>query len=90
MKNPLPISDSEREAKESMSALAVDRDGDEILIGLSREESEWLLRYNRDYAGPPRVRASKEDKAKAKEIREKHNVARLLALGRKSSGITLQ
>lgn len=90
MRNPLPISDDEREAKAAFHALDLDRDGNEILVGLSREESEWLLCYNRDYSGPPRVRATKEDRAKAKAIREKHNVARLLALGRKTSGITLE
>lgn len=58
-------------------ALSVDRDNREILIGLDREESEWLLAFvDRD-----KENRVGEDGDRYLKLYEAHERARALALG---------
>jgi hypothetical protein len=77
----LKLTDDERSAKRSFQALSVDDEGNEVYVGLSREESEWMLDYERKYA-PGRTRSPERDEKKRHiELHEKHELARLRAIG---------
>jgi hypothetical protein len=76
--NLLNLSDDERSAKRLMSVLSTDCQGKEILCGLTREESEWMIEYLHRYPIPLRARApSANDRKTYVALHEKHNVARL-------------
>jgi hypothetical protein len=77
----LKLTDDERSAKRSFQALSVDEEGNEVYVGLSREESKWMLDYERKYA-PGRTRSPKRDEKKRHiELHKKHESARLRAIG---------
>ena len=77
----LKLTDDERAAKRSFQALSVDSEGNEIYVGLNREESEWMLDYERENA-PGRMRPPERDEKKRNiELYKKHEMARLRAIG---------
>jgi hypothetical protein len=73
--NPLPLRDEERPFKEAMSRLSADADGNEIYIGLTREETEWLLNYRSRWGS-----VSNEERKRAISLQDRHKVARLQVL----------
>jgi hypothetical protein len=79
--NPLKLTDDERAAKRSFQALSLDAEGNEIYVGLSREESEWMLDYERKYAPGTGRRPEPQEKRRHIALNEKHELARLRAIG---------
>lgn len=76
------MSDDERAFRSASQALALDANGDEILVGLTREESEWLVQDERGWLEARQSGTrQKADKARYLELRDKHEIARLQAIG---------
>jgi hypothetical protein len=73
----LKLTDAERSARREFQTLSVDDDG----IGLSREESEWMLDYERKYALGRSRSHDRDERARRRELHEKHEQARLRAVG---------
>lgn len=78
----LDLAGWQREAKNRDHCLSFDSTGREILVGLSREESEWLVRYERETAEALKAgsRVRRADRAQYLELHERHESARLTAL----------
>jgi hypothetical protein len=74
----LEMSESDRAHLRATQALAIDAKGREILVGLTREESEWLL-WDSETRLDQRVTGtrSSEDRARALALQGKHEAARL-------------
>jgi hypothetical protein len=49
--NPLLLSADDRAQLTALFALTIDVNGDEVLLGLTRDESEWYLRYEQAQFG---------------------------------------
>lgn len=78
---PLDMLDEERATMFASHAFAVDAEGREILVGLSREESEWLVVDRRTWLEQRvRHRRSPADKRRSAALAERHEVARLKAV----------
>lgn len=77
----LNIDDADRELRLQNRALSLDEHGYEILIGLTRQESEWMVWYGKQYGISRKYGPSTEEKRRHIELNERHNTARLLALG---------
>lgn len=78
----LDITQGERAHLLETQALSLDRKGNEVLIGLTREESEWYLKDQQNWLEQRSSGTrSKEDKARFLELSEKHERARLQGLG---------
>ncbi|MEP7453865.1 hypothetical protein [Phyllobacterium sp. SB3] len=74
----LNLSDEERSSKHLRAVLSVDDQGREILYGLSRAQSEWMIDYQRLYPVPLRKQhPSTEERQIYVRLYEKHNLARL-------------
>jgi len=85
----LNLTIEEREAKSFFHSLGTwtDHNGKswEVLAGLTREESEWLLNYDRAFPYPdPNDRHSPQHRQRRKALRERHELARLQNIGRSS------
>lgn len=79
--NFLPLEDEVRAVKRKMRALAADSQGNEVFLGLDREQSEWLIGYRRQYPMPIRGQGpSASERARYSDLYEKHNAARAFAL----------
>lgn len=78
--NFLPLTDEVRAVKHKMRALVGDDQGNEVFLGLDREQSEWLIRYRRQYPMPIRGQGpSASERVRYSDLYEKHNAARALA-----------
>jgi hypothetical protein len=80
----LELSDVERWGAEQNRALARDLDGNEVFVGLNREESLFFVGYRRMTSLPLRaagLRPSQADRKRASELRQKHEIARLQVIG---------
>lgn len=76
----LELSEADRKHLSDTQAIGLDSEGREILIGLSREESEWLLR-DKELWVANRNSGTPTDEARSIELEEKHDVARLQGVG---------
>ncbi|MGB6185137.1 MAG: hypothetical protein WBF65_08465 [Sphingopyxis granuli] len=78
----LDLRDWQREGKTRDHCLSVDSEGREILIGLTRAESEWLVLYEQDSADAfvAGKRTRREDSKEFLRLHEKHECARLKVL----------
>lgn len=80
--NKLSMSASTREYKDALRALAIDEQGNEVLVGLSREESEALISDEENwFQERAHGTRSKADRARYIELHDKHELARLMWLG---------
>ncbi|RWA76674.1 MAG: hypothetical protein EOQ28_03030 [Mesorhizobium sp.] len=81
----LLLTDEEEARYREQRSLSTDEDGKKILVGLTVEESIWLVEHNRgDIAyrtGSSTERPTEEDKRRARELRDKHEIVRLAMLG---------
>ncbi|MBA8903130.1 hypothetical protein FHW17_004042 [Phyllobacterium sp. P30BS-XVII] len=78
--NFLPLTDEVRAVKYKMRALVGDGQGNEVFLGLNREQSEWLIHYRQQYPMPIRGRGpSASERARYSDLYEKHNAARTFA-----------
>lgn len=84
---PLDISDDMRSAKNSMGDLGIDDNGYEIYVGLTREESEWMVAYDRMYSVTTRGNRhpTHEEKTRRSALNEKFNNERRKGLVRNRS-----
>jgi len=78
----LDLTEAERAFLTEMIDLGNDDAGNEVLVGLTVEESVYLIDRSRQLFFR-RKPTSKEDARRAVELRERHEIARLTALGRK-------
>jgi hypothetical protein len=69
----LNLTDGERAYFDEMRSLGVDSNGNQVLVGLTLEESLFYLAYSRGEAGVK----SHEDKSRYLELHEKHETTRL-------------
>lgn len=75
------MSEGDRAFLSGQQELAVDDEGQEILVGLTREESEWYLRDSDSWMQQRMSgKRAKEDKQRYVELSERHEVARLKAI----------
>jgi hypothetical protein len=85
MGRPLNIDAAMRPFLEEMRMLNTDLNGDEIFVGLTREESEWYADYEaRDWSyrtADHAPRPEKGEKLRHQELWEKHERARFEVLG---------
>lgn len=72
----LPLTHAERDFMRSSHALTCDVDGNEVLVGLSRDESLFLLRYTLD-SSLGRAPLRQEERTRFQWLHEKHERARL-------------
>jgi hypothetical protein len=77
----LKITDKQRAAKQSFSSLSTDGEGNEILVGLTFEESGWFLDYQDRRLKPRRDDRAHEDKLRYLELASRHDFARVQVLG---------
>lgn|SRR5690606_37695298 len=80
----LELDDGERMALRQNRALGTDKAGNEIFVGLSREESLDYLAYRRQSSLVMRaagIRPDKERRLHGMALREKHERARLQIVG---------
>jgi len=76
-KAPLSLSGDDRTTLERNFAICTDAEGTETLVGLTRDESGWLLAFvNRSAVGRP----SEASRDRYLELYEKHERARLAAM----------
>jgi hypothetical protein len=75
----LPLSPPERAQLNATSALSTDTSGHEVLVGLTREESEWCLCYEKaQFDNEPRTTAADDERYMA--LYDRHESHRLLQL----------
>ena len=73
----LDLQERERRFAEAVGAIEVDRAGREVLAGLSREESDWLIEWRRLRVRERRGRGRyHEDLAVAEQLEETHELRR--------------
>ena len=73
----LDLNDRERRFAEAVGALDVDQRGCEVLAGLDREESKWLLGWRRERVHERRQRPTyPSDIALAEQLEEAHELRR--------------
>jgi len=73
----LDLNDRERRFAEAVGALDVDQRGCEVLAGLDREESEWLLRWRREPVHQRRSRPAHQSEVLiAEQLEEAHELRR--------------
>lgn len=78
----LDLLDRERHYNELVHALDVNDEGDEILVGLDRKETEWLIRWRRELRAEREARANyRSDKSRAERLEELHEQTRKNKLG---------
>jgi hypothetical protein len=79
----LELDDAERWSLEQNFALSTDSAGDEVFVGLTREETLFLLGYRRTsrQLRAASKRPPPEDRERATQLREKHEHARLQIIG---------
>ena len=75
----MPVKDTDRPEFEAFHDLGFDSDGQEILVGLSYEETEWYLDVlERDRSGKSLI--TKDEMLHRADLDERHNAARLQIL----------
>lgn len=74
------FSDSERVYLTEMRAISTDGDGNEVLVGLSLEETAWYMEHSRRFLTSERDRNS-ENRARYLQLHDKHEIARLGIVG---------
>lgn len=72
------FTDAERIYLTEMHSLATDTEGNEVLVGLTLEETAFLMEHRRKFAAGDRDR---ENRARARELSDRHQVARLQVVG---------
>ena len=73
----LPLAKRERKFAETVGALEVDPQFREVLCGLDRQESEWLIRWRGETVHERRTRPSyREDIFVAEQMEETHELRR--------------
>ncbi|MGX7894921.1 PilZ domain-containing protein [Tsuneonella sp. HG222] len=78
----LDLLEQERSYNEVIGALGVAGDGEEILVGLDRKESEWLIRWRRERKAEREARPNfRGDKSRADRLEELHEQTRRGKLG---------
>jgi len=78
----LDLLDQERQYNELIGGLEVSADGDEVLVGLDRKDSEWLVRWRRERRQEREARPSfRSDKPRADRLEELHEQTRKLQQG---------
>ena len=73
--------DKFREHLTEMRAIATDKDGREVLVGLSSEETEWYFAYSARRWRGDRRRGHSVDREKYLTLQTKHQLARFAILG---------
>ena len=72
-----------RDYLNSMLALATDDEGRDIIVGLTRAESEFYCEHSvKRMAGPTKTEMSHDDNAKWIELHDKHEQARFIEIGK--------
>lgn len=78
----LDLLEKERHYNELIKALDLGADGEEVLVGLDRGQSEWLIRWRRERRSEREARPTyRSDKPRADRLEELHEQARRLQLG---------
>ena len=78
----LDLSDMARESRAQAGAISKDKEGREILIGLTHEESVWYLAFQARSIDPDKRKLiSYEDKLRWLGLAERHNQQRLINAG---------
>jgi len=72
------FSDDERASLTEMRAITTDSKGQELLVGLTEEETAFYMEHSRRFLSGNRDR---KDKARYLELHEKHERVRLSVLG---------
>jgi hypothetical protein len=79
----LNLTDSRRAIMKDQQDLATDKEGREILVGLSHEESVWYLDYQaRRFDAEQYNRISPEEHKRWLEMADRHKNARTVLVGR--------
>lgn len=82
----LPLSEAERIAMKSVFSIDLDPLGDEILAGLTFDESAWLLKYRKaskwNLAAPA---LHGKDRFRANRFEERHQAAHIARLNAQKS-----
>jgi hypothetical protein len=74
------FTDSERALFTEWRAITLDAHGNEVLVGLTDDETKWYLDHKRPFLTPQRDH-SHESKKKYLQLHEKHELARLAVIG---------
>lgn len=79
----LKITDSRRAALTDTRSLATDKDGNEVLVGLTLEETLFYLNYGEQRLSQrsQNKRPDKDDRRRYLALHEKHEIQRLQVLG---------
>lgn len=81
----LELTEAERAFQTEMRGLSTDHDGNEILVGLTVEESTWYIEHNRQWLAErlddSAPNKSREGRVRHRELHEKHERARFQILG---------
>ncbi|RON88445.1 hypothetical protein [Pseudomonas fluorescens] len=85
----LDITDSDRNYMNEMRMLGKDQDGNEVMVGLTREETLRMLEHNRRFLANDRDR-SKEGRADYLKLHEKHERVRMQILSAENEARNLK
>ncbi len=78
----LDLLERERQYNELIRALDVNDEGEEVLVGLDRKQSEWLIRWRREQRAEREARANyRTEKSRADRLEELHEQTRKSLLG---------
>jgi len=77
----LELTDDHRAYLNEMRALSTDRDGNEVFVGLSVEESKRYLSYSLLDENGSRKRKTRDERSEYLALHDKHEAARFQVLG---------
>lgn len=87
--NNLDIADSDRNYMNEMRMLGKDQDGNEVMVGLTREETLRVLEHNRRFLANDRDR-NKDVRADYLKLHEKHERVRMQILSAENEARNLK
>lgn len=87
--NNLDITDSDRNYMNEMRMLGKDQDGNEVMVGLTREETLRVLEHNRRFLANDRDR-NKDVRADYLKLHEKHERVRMQILSAENEARNLK
>ena len=85
----LDITDSDRNYMNEMRMLGKDQDGNEVMVGLTREETLRMLEHNRRFLANDRDR-NKDVRADYLKLHEKHERVRMQILSAENEARNLK
>ncbi|WP_395598593.1 hypothetical protein AB4P95_11470 [Pseudomonas sp. A1437] len=85
----LDITDSDRNYMNEMRMLGKDQDGNEVMVGLTREETLRVLEHNRRFLANDRDR-NKDVRADYLKLHEKHERVRMQILSAENEARNLK